>query len=250
MIIDTHAHLGYDYVFDYEAVEDDLLTANRQYDVNIAIVQPYIARPYIEDHVKIHDRIYNLCSRYPGEFYGMASINPHFRPDDYDKELTRCIKNLGFVGVKITPIGHAANPSSNDCMHVFEIANSLDIPVMVHTGTGIPFSDPMTCVLAARTFPHVNIILAHAGGDMFFDQALSLAREYDNVFLEPSWLSVLSIKAAVDAIGAGRVMFSSDVPENIPVELVKYRTAIRNENDLDKIFYKNAIQIFKLQVNQ
>ena len=247
MIIDIHAHLGYDQVFDYEAQEDELLTANKQFGVDIAIVQPYIVRPYIEDHMEIHNRIYEFCLRHQGKFYGMASINPHFRPADYDRELTRCVKELGFIGIKITPIAHAANPASKNCMHVFEIADTLDIPVMVHTGSGIPFADPINCIPAARTFPRVKIILAHAGGDMFFEQALKLAREYENIFLEPSWLNVLNTKTAVETLGAEKVMFSSDVPENIPVELVKYRTAIKNEKDLDMIFYGTASKVFNLK---
>lgn len=247
MMIDAHVHLGYDYVFDYELTENDLLQANEKYGVDIAIVQPFIPRPYIEDHMKIHDRIYALCCKYPGRFYGLASINPHFRPEDYDRELLRCVKELGFVGVKITPIAHAAHPASKDCMHVFEIAGVLDIPVMVHTGNGIPFADPVACIPAAKTFPNVKMILAHAGGEMFFEQALRLAREYENVFLEPSWLNVLSVRTAIESLGAGKIMFSSDVPENIPVELAKYRTAVSNEKDLEMILQGTASEVFNLK---
>lgn len=42
-----------------------------------------------------------------GLFYGMASINPHFKDEEVYDELKRCVKELGFVGVKITPIAHA-----------------------------------------------------------------------------------------------------------------------------------------------
>ena len=246
-IIDAHTHLGYDYVFDYDAVEDELLKATRQHCISVAIVQPNIVRPYLKDHIEIHDRIYAFCSKYPGQFYGMASLNPHFRPADYDKELIRCITKLGFVGVKISPIGHAANPSSKDCMHVFEIANSLHIPVMVHTGTGIPFADPINCVLAAKAFPQTKIILAHAGGEMFFEQALLLAREYENVFLEPSWLSVFLVKTAIESVGAGKIMFSSDIPENIAIELEKYRTAVNDHAALDMIMNGTARNVFNLK---
>ena len=69
---------------------------------------------------------------------------------------------------------------------------ALGIPVMVHTGNGIPFADPVACIPAANAFPKVKLILAHAGGEMFFEQALMLARNYENVFLEPSWLGVMS----------------------------------------------------------
>jgi hypothetical protein len=35
--------------------------------------------------------------------------------------------------------------------------------------------------------------------------------------------------------------------ENIPVEMAKYRSAVTREEDLDTIFYKNALSIFKLR---
>lgn len=248
MIIDAHAHLGFDYVFDYELKENDLLEASDRYGLDISIVQPFIPRPYIEDHMEIHDRIYQLCCRYPGRFYGMASINPHFRAEDYDRELTRCVKKLSFVGVKITPIAHAVHPASKNGMHVFEIAASLNIPVMVHTGSGIPFADPVACIPAAKAFPQVKIILAHAGSDLMFEQALMLAKDYENVYLEPSWLSVLNIKTAVEAVGARKIMFSSDDPENIPIELVKYRTAVRNEKDLDMVLAGTSASVFNLKM--
>ncbi len=144
MIIDLHAHLGVDVVFDEEQSEEDLISFYDKYDVDGAVVQPYLPRIYMEDHMAIHDRIYELTKSTKKKFWGMASINPHFRPDDYDKEACRCIKELGFVGIKITPIGHATHPSSKDALHVWEVCRELKVPLMVHTGAGIPFSDPIS----------------------------------------------------------------------------------------------------------
>ena len=246
MIIDAHAHLGFDDVFDYDVTEDDLITGMDTYGVDISVVQPSVPRPYIEDHREYHDRIHRLCKAYPGRFYGMASINPHFRAADYDTELKRCLFELGFVGAKLTPIGHAAHPATVDSMHVYEMCGKLDIPVMIHTGEGIPFADPVACFAGVKAFPEVQFILAHAGSNLFFEQALLLANEHDNVYLEPSWLNVLSTRTAIDALGASRVMFSSDVPENIPVELAKYKVAARTAEDYETVLNKTARALFKI----
>ena len=40
-IIDVHAHLGYDYVFDEESTEENLLYYYDRYGVTGAIVQPF-----------------------------------------------------------------------------------------------------------------------------------------------------------------------------------------------------------------
>lgn len=247
MIIDAHAHLGRDNVFDDYVLEEDLIYYNKICGIDCAIVQPCVPRPYVEDHRVAHDNIYKLCLDHKGMFLGMASINPHFRSEDYDAELDRYVKSLGFVGVKITPVGHAAHPSRKDCLHVYEKCRNLDIPVMIHTGSGMPFSDSVSILDAVRMFPDVRFILAHAGSDLMFAQALYIAREFENVYLEPSWLNIYSLKTAIESIGPRRIMFSSDMPMNIPVELAKYRTIIKDEKMIGQIMSGTAIEVFQLK---
>lgn len=249
MIIDLHAHLGEDVVFDEEQTEEELIAAYRENQVDGAIVQPYLPRIYMEDHQAIHDRIYRLCQDSKEKrFWGMASINPHFRPEDYDREARRCIQELGFVGIKITPIGHAAHPSSKDCMHVWEVCRNLKVPLMVHTGAGIPFSDPISVQRALESFPDVPCVLAHAGSEMHNQQAIYLAEKYENVFLEPSWVGVIGVMNMVKRVGCSKIMFSSDNIYQIPVELAKYRSVIKNQEDLDRVLYRNAVELYGLDI--
>lgn len=248
MIIDAHAHLGHDYVFDEESSEQELIRYYDKYKVDGAIIQPFINRPYIKDTRQIHNRIFKFCSRFSGRFWGMASINPHFSPGDYEKEAKRCVKELGFVGVKITPIAHAVHPASRDGIHAFEVARELGIPMMVHTGSGAPFADPISLVEVLQSFRDVKTILAHAGSDLFFQQALYIATEFDNVYLEPSWLSILNLRKAINQIGVDRIMFSSDHAINAPVELAKYKTLIENQDDLKRVLSGTAIEVFNLSI--
>lgn len=246
MIIDSHAHLGYDFVFDEEADEDSLMSFYQKYGVDGAIVQPFINRPYIQDTVNIHNRIYEFSQAHPGKIWGMASINPHFTPEDYEKEARRCIEVLGFVGIKITPVAHAVHPSSRDGLHVFEVAESLKVPIMIHTGAGAPFSDPVSILKALSSFKNVKVILAHGGSDAFFQQALYLAQTYENVFVEPSWLSIINLRKLMNTIGVSRIMFSSDHAINVPVELTKYRVLIEDEIQLERVLSGTAIEVFNL----
>jgi len=248
MIIDAHAHLGHDYVFDEEATEEELLHYYDEYGVTGAIVQPFISRPYLQDTAEVHDRIHRLCKEHPGRFWGMVSINPHFRPEDYEKEAKRCIQELGFVGIKITPIAHAVHPSSEDGRRVFELARKLNVPVMVHTGAGVPFADPISLAGVVKDYRDIKIVLAHAGTDLFFQQALYLAKENENVYLEPSWLSILNIRKALKEIGVTKLMFSSDHAVNVPVELTKYRTLIHDANQLERVLSGTAVEVFNLKV--
>lgn len=246
MLIDVHAHYGHDYVFDEDDFDDTLLYWCDKCSVDHAIIQPCIPRPYIKDTIEIHDAIYALVKAHGRRFSGMASIDPHFRPEDYERELTRCVKELGFVGVKITPIGHAANPAGQDSMFAYEISRGLNIPVMVHTGAGAPFADPLNIIKPAKAFPDVKFVMAHAGTDALFTAALHVAESCPNVYLEPSWLNIYSLKAAVESIGPARIMFSSDMPMNIPVEIAKYRALTDDPAVLDQLFCRTAIDVYGL----
>jgi len=248
MIIDAHAHLGHDYVFDEESTEEQLLAWHQKCGVYGAVVQPFISRPYIDDTRAIHDRIHAMCAAHPGRIFGMASINPHLRPDEYEREAARCVNELGFVGIKLTPIAHAVHPASADGRRVFAVARSLGVPVMVHTGNGAPFADPAALLGLVVDFPDIPIVLAHAGTDALFAQALYLARTHKNVYLEPSWLSILNVRKALSAVGPRKLMFSSDHAVNIPVELAKYRTLLTGD-DLEQVLSRTAIEVFRLPDN-
>ncbi len=248
MIIDAHVHIGEDVVFDEVQTEAELLEFYAKYNVDGGIIQGYLCRPYVEDTRAIHDRIHAFTKNTEKRWWGMASINPHFRPEDYDAEANRCIRELGFVGIKITPIGHACHPSSRDALHVFEICRALKVPLMIHTGAGAPFSDPISCAKALEAFPDVPVVLAHAGSEINNQQALYLARKHDNVYLEPSWVGVIATNAMYKQLGAGRLMFSSDNLYQIPVELAKYHSIISNEKDLERVLYKNVAEVYGLRI--
>jgi len=245
-ILDAHIHLGEDCVFDEVQTEDDILEAFRENGVTGGIVQPFIPRMYVKDTMEIHDRIARFCKEHPGRFYGMMSMNPHFSPEDYEKEAARCMRELGFVGMKITPIAHAAHPGKKDCMFVYEVARKLRVPVMVHTGAGVPSADPMQMAGGIEAFPDVPFVIAHAGSDNMCGSAIYLANRYENVYIEPSWIAIHNLEAIYRKVGASKIMFSSDMLMNLPVELCKYGRIFRNEEDREQVFHRTLETVFKL----
>lgn len=252
MIIDAHCHIGRDVTFDQETSEEELLHNFEIYGVDGGIVQPYIPRPYIEEFQNNHNRIYKMTQEHQGNIWGMASMNPHFKPQDYEKETERCIKELGFVAIKITPPGHAVSPCSADGMHVFEVARKLQVPVMVHTGMGIPFADPIKIQPCAEAFPDVTIVMAHAGADFYTQQAIYVAKTYDNVFIEPSGAGIEAICDIIMALGPSKVMFSSDVTLQMAEALAKFndlhKRGILSDAGLEQIMYKTANTVFQLDI--
>lgn len=249
MIIDAHVHLGYDRVFDEEQTEEEIIDVMNANKVDVAIVQPMVDTPTIDVARKIHDRIYEMSKKYHKRIFGMVSLNPHLKVEEFEEEVTRCVKELEFVGIKLSPIAHACSPLSRDGIRVFELAGKLGIPVMVHTGAGIPFALPGLVIPVAKKFPYLKIVLAHAGGNISAGEALVVAQECENVFLEPSWVAIHLIQKWIRLIGAKRIMFGSDMLQNCPVELAKYRNMGLSEKELEQCLYKTAKEFFNLPID-
>lgn len=246
MIIDVHTHIGRDRVFDVIIQETELLDACNQNGIEIALVQPLVDSPDLETSRKAHDQVAAFARANPGRIYGIASMSPHI--DGYEAEITRCVKELGFVGVKLSPDAHACSPTTADGRRVFQIGRELGIPVMVHTGSGIPASAPALLLPIAKEFADVKIIMAHGGANILSGEAMIVAQECPNISIDATWCGAHVIAGFIKKLGSGRVMFASDMPSNIPVELVKFRTIHLTPDEMEDCMWRTAARVFNLPV--
>ncbi len=246
-ILDAHSHLGKCRVFDLTVTEEELIKNMDAKGVDAAVVLPFPgADP--QPPVDVHDRIATLAKKHPGRFFGMANVNPHIGKDVWKKEVNRCIKDLKFVGIKLHTIGHAILPNSADGMMIFETANNLNVPVMVHTGLGIPPALPGMVIPAAKKFPDLKIILAHAGFNIATGEAVTVASVFKNIYLECSWCMGGDIVWAMNELGPEKVMFGTDLPNNIQTELVKIKEAGATSEQLEWYFNKTASKVFNIKL--
>ena len=219
MIIDAHVHLGTCRVFGRDLRAEVVLESMDSHGIALSIVQPYPGAP---DARQVHDDIAALRESSGGRVVGLASFNPHRDQAEYFAEIERCVRTLGFVGVKLHTIGHAVDPGSADGETVFTTARELGVPVMVHTGPGLPFADPALLIARARAFPEVTVVLAHAGAAIVTGNAIAAAEVCDNIVLETSWCRPGDIAVMIARVGADRVMFGTDAPNNVSTEIAKY----------------------------
>lgn len=246
MVTDAHFHLGRCRVFDANLDERDVVRAMDGCEIDRMIVQPYPGAP---DPAETHDRIAKLGEDTGGRVIGLASISPHMDDAAYHAEISRCV-GMGFVGVKLHTIGHAVNPRSADAEKVFATAKELGVPVMVHTGAGVPFADPAMIAPRATQFPDVPIILAHAGAGIFSGSALGMAQTFENVLLETSWCRVSDIGQMVNVVGSRKVMLGTDHPNNVSVELTKYRSLGLSGEVLTDVLDRTAMNVFAIDAPQ
>ena len=176
----------------------------------------------------------------------MISICPHLYPKEVEQECLRCVRDLGFKGIKIATTAHGVSPSSKDGLHIFDIARDLHIPVMIHTGGG-SFGEVLLLEKPATLYPDVKIIVAHGGGEGGVDACIRLAQEHENVYVEPSWINLLSLEKMAARLGAKKLMFSSDMPQNTPAELAIFRAVFPDEKDLAMVLAGTAMNVFEIE---
>ena len=229
MIIDAHAHLGASAISGLDVTEKALLESMDRAGIEAAIVQPFPFPPVPAREV--HDAIAELAGRYPGRIFGMASLTPHLPAEEYRREAERCVRELGFVGLKLHPLGHLAPILSRAADIVFETAALLEVPLMIHTGFGVPFTLPALAISRARKYPRLPIVLAHAGESLYSEEALVAAEECANITLETSWSKPGEIRRFIVELGCRRVMMGTDLPDNAQTEMAKYRSIDISEED-------------------
>jgi len=247
VIIDVHAHLGMDRVFDEPFTEEEQWEKIKQFGVDFTILQPALVHT-LEEVREQHDAIAALCAKHKTVFAGMANPNPHLKDADYEGEVRRCIEELGFVGIKIHTSAHGVNPMSRDGMRVFELAGKLGVPVMVHTGAGIPFANPSHLIPAAQTFPHVKIVIAHCGMMVLAGETYLAMKQYDNLYADITWTGGFLLRHWAQELGAHRFLFGTDHADNCGTELAKVRTSGLTQEEQDWILYKSALNVYQLPI--
>ena len=241
-VVDAHVHLGKCRLFGIDYSPSDVLDSMDANGVDASVVQPVPGADNIE---ALHEQTAEMAAKNKGRIYGLACFNPYLEDDEYERLATWAIKDLDFRGLKIHTNGHSISPLHPCAKKVFRIANDLNVPVMIHTGAGIPVSLPALCIPPAMEYPDLTVILAHAGGELLAGEAIVAANLCPNIYLEGSWTTSYMVPGMVDAAD-GRLMFGSDVINNIPTELAKYRSQGLTEEQLNNVLGLVAEKVFRL----
>lgn len=179
------------------------------------------------------------------------------------REARRAVQELGMLGFHFHPImGHYA-VNDKQLYPLFEMINSLKVPVMIDVGTtgmgaGMPggmgakirHAHPAAIDELAADFPNLTIIAAHPGWP-WVDEMTAVALHKGNVFWELSGWAPKYFPAQLKTDITGRlrdkVMFGSDYPS------IPYDRLFREWDELgypdeikERIFHGNAERILGL----
>ena len=248
LFVDAHCHLGRSVVSGVEIDEATLLGMMAANGIGVAMTMPQPHQGL--DVAPIHDRIARCVEANPGVIYGMVNLSPRLEEAEYRAEIMRCVRGFGFRAIKLDPSVSVLPINHPRCEIVFATAQELSVPVIIHTGLGVPNALPALAIPPALKYPDVTVVLAHAGFAVFAEEAIVAAQVCPNIILEPSWCASYQVAAMVRAIGAARVMFGSDHPSNVASELAKLRAIGLNDEQLTRVLGGTARRVFGLEGGQ
>jgi predicted TIM-barrel fold metal-dependent hydrolase len=158
-----------------------------------------------------------VLHRHPDRFAVFAGVDPRWG-DDGLRLFEKGVTDYGFSGMKVyPPCGYS--PSDEAMFPFYEICSSLGLPVVVHVGETSPAlamdtAAPLLVDRAARAFPRVNFILAHAAGPYAAECGM-LCRFRPNVYADVSAFQAHCTAALGTVLSSGvghKVVFGSDWP--------------------------------------
>jgi len=222
------------------------------WDARTATAQPPLTNAFVARMVAAH----------PDVFIGFGSVDP-LRGAAAVAGVHEAAR-LGMRGLKFHPPAQRFSPSDRRVYPVWDVAQSLRMPVLVHTGytamgAGMPggggielaYGDPMALDRVAVDFPDLTIVLAHPSWP-WVEHGIAIARHKQNVWLELSgWSPKLFPDALREAIRgplSDRTVFGSDFPFLTPDKWLGDFDALGFPDDVvEKIVLKNAERLLGLE---
>ncbi|MCE2403795.1 MAG: amidohydrolase [Dehalococcoidia bacterium] len=163
-----------------------------------------------------------IMRRHPDRLLSFFGIDPR-RPESADM-FERYLRNGDAKGLKLHPTA-GFFPHDRSAYPLYELCVEYDVPVLYHCGPmRAPFygrfARPMEFDDVAADFPDLNIILGHAGEDLW-EETVSVARMKPNMYVDFSYWQpalrfedewVRAVARMRDVMGVERLLFGSDHP--------------------------------------
>jgi len=166
-----------------------------------------------------------------------------------DPTALRSFIDGGAKALKIHSTADLKRPGDPSYLPVLEVCAELDVPVIIHTGTG---ANPKGFEPWFEAFPRLPFVLAHLN---FHDpeSAYGVGERHANVRVDTSWQPAETVSEAVRLLGADRVLMASDWPfvgANLKVARERVEEARRGEllsaEAADRVMGGNARELLKL----
>jgi len=247
-VIDCHAHLAHHGNPSWADRDRELIDAADRLGIDqlcCSMLSP--RRPATaEDFRQCNDWTAEAMRRYPGRVLGYCFVNPGYVREAHD-EIDRCIRKLGFMGVKLYNDYVATEPV---VWPLVEQVIELGVPLLHHAGhtTWLDAAQPRisdggTFAELAKRYPEAMIICAHICGGGDWEWTIKALRNAPSVFLDTSGSNPDegTVEMSVRILGADRVLFGCDM--SMTPSVGRIRSAELSEADRTRILGANMQRI-------
>ncbi len=254
MLLDIHAHPPRD-----PAQLPSFLAALERFDSRVLLselgsrTRGWVHEPEVEHWREGNAHCAELVATYPDRLLGYCYVNPaHTREALEEMERRLLGQPDRFAALKLWVAVRCSDPRLDPLM---EFCAAYGVPVLQHTwlkvgdegpGSGnLPGeSTPSDLLALARRHPRVRFFAGHTGGD--WEWGVAALKQVENV-----WLDIAGGEAsggyaelALRAVGAGRIVFGTDVPgRSVPSQLAKLLTLDLPDADLERVLWRNAAEV-------
>jgi predicted TIM-barrel fold metal-dependent hydrolase len=198
----------------------------------------------------------SLVREHPGRFLGMASVDLH-RPMEAVRELRRCVRQLGFRGLRIVPWLWGLPPDDRRCYPLYAECIELDIPFCLQVGHTGPLmtSEPGRPIPylehVALEFPELRIVAGHIGAP-WTQEIISLATKFPNLYVDTSAYKAKRFPedfvAFLRGRGARKVMFGTNYPMLTAAACLEGLESLGLSEEATELFlHENARRVFKIE---
>lgn len=279
--IDVHAHLSTgDYTYEARFGKEVADMIQKYYRVEEKIrTDKEMAQEFIDLDVKAliigwgaeantgytlpgaNDHAAQMVKDYPDAFLGAWAMIDPWRGKAAIKELERCVRDLGMIGIKFQSIVQGFYPNDRRFYPLYEKCVELKIPASFHTGTtgagaGSPggggyklkYTRPIPNIDdVAADFPDLTIIMIHPSWP-WIEEQIAILLHKANVYADLSgWAPKYfaeNLKREVNGRLQDKFMYGSDYPEVPPKRwLDEFEAGGYKPEVIEKVFYKNAQRI-------
>jgi predicted TIM-barrel fold metal-dependent hydrolase len=241
LVVDAHGHLGRWHAFhlpngDAEGMirTMDRLGINACIASGLAGIGP--------DFVLGNDEADRAAAAFPGRIFGYIAVNPNYPAGDMRRELEQRWATERFLGVKLHADMHQHPSDGPGYAPAWEFADERELPVLCHDAV-LHLAQP------AERYGRAQVVVAHAlSAPEQMQAALELAARRPNVHLDLTGSPLLfgALELAVEKVGAGRILFGTDMTFLDPrPQLGRVAFAQITEADKLRILGRNAAELFR-----
>jgi len=202
-----------------------------------------------------NDEVAGFVQAHPMHLRGVASVDLS-RPMAAVRELRRCIRSLGFCGLRVVPWLWGLPPDDRRYYPLYCECIEHDVPFCLQVGHTGPLmsSEPGRPIpyleRVALEFPELRIVAGHIGAP-WTEEMISLATKFPNVYIDTSAYKPRryppGLVAYLQSHGRHKVMFGTNYPMIMPQSCLAELEVLNLDAETRELFlHGNAARVFRL----